>query len=109
MTSTVTLTHTFATDMGDYTVPATSPVPGLFVYQVPDEVEPTSSYRWSIGHHSGRLIASAMYEDDATRGAQKIADFADWTKPADELRAVLDPDELYEQLAWAACEIPALA
>lgn len=107
MTNTPTLSHTFETDLREYTVPATSPVPGLFVYQIPDEVEPHSSHRWSVGHHSGRLIASAMYEDDATRGAQEIADLADWTKTADELRADLDLDEVYERLAWASCENPA--
>lgn len=105
--TTTALTHTFSTDMGDYTVAASSPVPGLFVYEIPDEVEPASSHRWSIGHHSGLLISSAMYEDDATRGAQKIADLADWTDPVDELRAVLDPEQVYEQLAWASCENPA--
>jgi hypothetical protein len=105
---TTPLTHTFQTDMGDFTVPATSPVPGLFVYEIPAEVEPHSTYRWSVGHHSGLLIASAMYEDDAIRGAQKIGALADWTKSTDELRTELDPDEVYEQIAWASCEIPAL-
>jgi hypothetical protein len=107
LTSTVALTHTFQTDVREYTVPATSPVPGLFVYEIPDEVEPTSGLRWSVGHHSGLLIASAMYEDDAIRGAQKIADLADWTKPVDELRKALDPDQVYERIAWASCENPA--
>lgn len=107
MTSPVALTHTFQTDMGEYTVPGTSPVPGLVVYEIPDEVEPDNGLRWSVGHHSGLLIASAMYEDDAIRGAQKIADLADWTKPIDDLRAELNPDELYERIARASCEDPA--
>lgn len=107
MTSTTSLTHTFQTDVREYTVPATSPVPGLLVYKIPDEVEPLSAHRWSLGHHSGLLIASAMYEDDAIRGAKKIADLADWTQPARELRAVVDTDEVYKQVAWVGCENPA--
>lgn len=105
MTSTVALTHTFQTDKGEYTVPAISPVPGLLVYQIPDEVELDSAHRWSLGHHSGLLISSAMDEDDAIHGAQKIADLADWTKPVDDLRTELNPDELYERIARASREI----
>jgi hypothetical protein len=101
------LTHTFQTDVREYTVPATSPVPGLLVYEIPDEVEPLSGLRWSLGHHSGLLIASAMYEDDAIRGAHKIADMANWTKNAADLRGQVDQDRLYERLAWVACESPA--
>ncbi|MET9813208.1 hypothetical protein [Streptomyces sp. NPDC006355] len=101
------LTHTFQTDVREYTVPATSPVPGLFVYEIPDEVEPASAHRWSVGHHSGLLIASAMYEDDAISGAKKIADLADWTQPVAELREALDPGQVYERIAWAGCENPA--
>ena len=108
MSVTTSLTHTFHTDCGDFTVPATSPAPGLLVYEIPAEVEPHNTHRWSVGHHSGLLIASAMYEDDAIRGAQKIAALADWTKSTDELRTVLDPDEVYEQIDQASCEIPAL-
>lgn len=107
MSVTTELTHTFQTDRGDFTVPATSPVPGLFVYEIPAEVEPHSTHRWSVGHHSGLLIASAMYEDDAIRGAHKIADLADWTKPVGQLRAEINPDELYLRIALASCEDPA--
>ncbi|MET7429573.1 hypothetical protein ABZT16_11325 [Streptomyces flaveolus] len=107
MSVTTELTHTFRTDQGDFTVSATSPVPGLLVYEIPAEVEPDSTYRWSVGHHSGLLIASAMYEDDAIRGAQKIADLADWTKSVEDLRASVDTDELYRLIAWAGCEDPA--
>ncbi|MFF9240052.1 hypothetical protein ACF1AL_14630 [Streptomyces sp. NPDC014801] len=107
MSVTTHLTHTFHTDQGDFTVPATSPVPGLFVYEIPAEVEPHNTYRWSVGHHSGLVVASAMYEDDAIRGAHRIAYLADWTKSVDELRASVDIDELYRRIAWAACEDPA--
>ncbi|MFB7500087.1 hypothetical protein ACFC09_36310 [Streptomyces sp. NPDC056161] len=103
MTSTTALTHTFSTDQGDYTVAATSPVPGLFVYEIPDEVEPESIHRWSVGHHSGLLIASAMDEADALRGAHTIADLADWTKDVDALRAQVDRDEMRERIAKAFC------
>ncbi|MFJ9740878.1 hypothetical protein [Streptomyces sp. NPDC101166] len=104
---TTSLMHTFHTDCGDFTVPATSPVSGLLVYEIPAAVEPHNTHRWSVGHHSGLLIASAMYEDDAIRGAQEIADLADWTKPVEQLRTEVDPDEVYEQIAWASCENPA--
>ena len=107
MSVTTQITHTFQTDVREYTVPATSPVPGLFVYQIPDEVEPLSHLRWSVGHHSGLLIASAMYEDDAIRCARKIADMADWTKDVAALRDEIDQDQLYERIAWAGCENPA--
>lgn len=107
MTSTTSFTHTFQTDVREYTVPATSPVPGLLVYKIPDEVEPLSAHRWSLGHHSGLLIASAMYEGDAIRGAQKIADLADWTDTVNEIRAVVDTDEIYKRVAWVGCENPA--
>ncbi len=39
-----------------------------------------------------------MYEDDAIRGAHKIADLADWTLPADELQRDVSPTELYDAI-----------
>jgi hypothetical protein len=101
--------YTVRTAERDYTVPATNPAPGLFVYEIPSEVSPASSLRWRIGHHSGRVIAAAMYEDDANRGVQKIADLADWTRGSAELQQEVDIDELYQVISWASCEHPALA
>ncbi|MER5694874.1 hypothetical protein ACWDBO_31190 [Streptomyces mirabilis] len=91
-------------------VQATEPVPGLFVYEQPDELRrPNQISPWRIGHQSGLVIANAMYESDAIRGAKKIADLADWTLPADELRRDVSPTELYEALSWANCDHPAYA
>ena len=91
-------------------VQAIEPVPGLRVYEQPEELRKTNElHPWRLGHHSGLVIAAAMYEDDAIRGAHKIADMADWTKAVDELRTGVDADELYRRIAWASCEQPALA
>lgn len=86
---------------------AVEPVPGLHVYEQPEELRrPTDLNHWRIGHRSGLTIAVAMYEDDAIRGAQKIADLADWTRPADELRRDVSPTELYDAISWASCDHP---
>ena len=106
---TSTDTHTIRTQQGPRTVQATSPVPGLHVYEIPDDIDTPSPLRWRIGHHSGLLIAAAMYQDDAMRGAEKIADLADWTRDYADLRASVDSDELYLRIGWASCEHPARA
>jgi hypothetical protein len=92
-------------------VQAVEPVPGLFVYEQPEELRSyaDSPYLWRLGHHSGLVIGAAMYEDDAIRGAQKIADLADWTLPAEELRTQIDADEVYRLISWASCEHPTYA
>lgn len=92
-------------------VQAIEPVPGLFVYEQPEELRthPDSPYLWRLGHHSGLVVAVAMYEDDAIRGAQKIADRADWTAGVEELRTAIDADGLYTDLSWSSCEHPTLA
>lgn len=91
-------------------VQASEPVPGLRIYEQPEELcRPTETYPWRLGHHSGLVVAIAMYEDDIHRGAEKIADLADWTKPADELRAEVDGEVVYERISWASCEHPAYA
>lgn len=92
-------------------VQAVEPVPGLHVYEQPEELRShaDSPYLWRLGHHSGLVIAVAMYEDDAIRGAKKIADRADWTRGVEELRAAIDADGLYEDLSWTSCEHPTLA
>lgn len=92
-------------------VQAIEPVPGLFVYEQPEELRrPLDGwYPWRLGHHSGLIVAVAMYEDDAIRGAQKIADRADWTQGVVELRTAIEADGLYEDLSWSSCEHPTLA
>jgi hypothetical protein len=92
-------------------VQAIEPVPGLFVYEQPEELRrPLDDwYPWRLGHHSGLIVAVAMYEDDAIRGAQKIADRADWTQDVEDLRTAIDADGLYQDLSWSSCEHPTLA
>lgn len=91
-------------------VQAVEPVPGLFVYEQPDELRrPNQISPWRIGHHSGLVIANAMYKGDAIRGAQKIADLADWTLPAEELQRDVPLAELYDALGSEHCDHPAYA
>lgn len=91
-------------------VQAIEPVPGLFVYEQPEELRrPNEISLWRIGHHSGLTVANAMYEGDAIQGAKEIADLADWTRPADELQRDVSPTELYDALSWAHCDHPVFA
>jgi hypothetical protein len=71
---------------------ATEPVPGLRVYEEPEELRRADDgdWLWRLGHHSGFPMAAFTSEADATRAAHLVTDFADWTRSADELRA--DPD-----------------
>lgn len=68
---------------------ATEPVPGLHVYHQPDELHSPGddSHPWRLGHHSGYAMAAFASQDAATQAAQLIANFADWTRTADDLRA----------------------
>ncbi|MFJ9420770.1 hypothetical protein [Streptomyces sp. NPDC101249] len=88
---------------------AIEPVPGLFVYEQPDELKDPAEIKWRIGHHSGLVVAVAIFQEDAVRGAQLIAGLADWTQSADELRASVQTLDLYDRLADAACEHPVFA
>jgi hypothetical protein len=64
-------------------VQATEASPGLYVYQLPDTVNPDDLYRWRIGHHTGLAVAVAMSEENALAGAAAVADLTDWTQAAD--------------------------
>ena len=68
---------------------AVEPVPGLRVYEQPDELRrpgDDATHPWRLGHHSGLAMAAFASQDDAIHGAHQVADFADWTRAADELR-----------------------
>ncbi|MFF1684650.1 hypothetical protein [Streptomyces sp. NPDC058254] len=104
-----TVRYTLRCSQSDVTVDAVEPVPGLFVYEQPDELKKPTEINWRIGHHSGLAIAVAIFEEDAIRGAQKIAGLADWTQPAEALQQDVDATELYDALSWASCEHPAHA
>jgi len=73
-------TATLPTSGGPVTVDAIEPVPGLYVYEVPESVHPTSRYRWILAHHEGRALASFETEEAATGGANGVAHLADWTR-----------------------------
>jgi hypothetical protein len=64
-------------------VQATEAGPGLYVYQLPETVNPGDPYRWRIGHHTGRAIATAISKQNAIAGAAAIAGLADWAQLAD--------------------------
>ncbi|MGW2251385.1 hypothetical protein ACWCXH_14390 [Kitasatospora sp. NPDC001660] len=82
-----TVPHEIRATDGTNTVQA-EPLPsGLYVYEIPADVDRGELCRWRIGHHSGRYIASFRDHDAALRGAESLADWADWTLDATELRA----------------------
>jgi hypothetical protein len=83
-------------------VQATEASPGLYVYQLPDAVNPDDLYRWRIGHHTGCAVAIAMSEDNALAGATAIADLADWTQGAD-VSASMSRAELAKRLRRNDC------
>jgi hypothetical protein len=68
---------------------AIEPVPGLHVYEEPEELRHPDggALLWRLGHHSGYPMAAFDSQDDAVNAARQVADFADWTRPADDLRA----------------------
>ncbi|WP_228184136.1 hypothetical protein [Streptomyces anulatus] len=84
-------------------VSAVEPVPGLHVYELPaghrEEGDGVAN-PWRLGHHSGRVLAAFPSEDDALRAAREVADLADWTRPAEDLRTNedLDLDEYVDRI-----------
>jgi hypothetical protein len=76
-------------------VPAVEPVPGLYVYHQPEELQQPgddTTHPWRLGHHSGLAMAAFPTKDEAINAAREVAAFADWTRPADDLRADQDFD-----------------
>lgn len=104
--------HTFPdNNENEWTVDAIEVAPGLLIYEIPAGVSPDSALRWTLGHHSGRAIAVAMYEDDVREGARKAAAVADWTGTADEVRARVlavpgAAESLYDELSRSSCSYP---
>lgn len=93
--------HTYAVDH------AKEIVPGLLVYRIPDGMHPRSLQRWRIGHHSGLAVADSMLREDAVAGAELLGTLADWTRDASELRAKLNPVDLFIKLSRVHCIEPA--
>jgi len=85
MTS-ATITHTIQAALGPETVQAQPATPGLYVYQIPDNVDIEAPCRWRIGHHSGLLLAAYPTSEAAHLGAAELADWADWTEDAEVIR-----------------------
>lgn len=72
---------------------AVEPMPGLHVYEQPEELRrpgDDATHQWRLGHHSGLPMAAFTTQDEAVQAANTVAEFADWTRSADELRT--DPD-----------------
>ncbi|MGW5175860.1 hypothetical protein ACWERY_16050 [Streptomyces sp. NPDC004082] len=70
----------FPTPAGPITVEATEPVPGLRVFELPADHDPSSEHRWVLAHHEGRALALFMSADDASGAASAVASMADWTR-----------------------------
>lgn len=99
--------HTIHCETGPATVQARGYQAGLLVYRIPEHVDTGSPLRWRLGHYSGLLIAAAASEHEAHAGAYEIANQADWTGSAMEVRtAIVELADLYEDLALVGCHIP---
>lgn len=61
-------------------------VPGLAVWRGGPSTAGVE-YCWYVGHHSGRAIAAFASGSDAEAGLAVVADFTDWTRSVDEIRA----------------------
>jgi len=99
--------HTIQCARGLETVKATSRIPGLLVYRIPDHVDIPSPHRWRLGHHTGLVIATALSEHEAHAGAHEIAGRTDWTQGLAACRAgVADVAGMHEDLAAVGCRLP---
>ncbi|MFF2123527.1 hypothetical protein ACFVXH_39985 [Kitasatospora sp. NPDC058184] len=59
--------------------------PGLYLYELPADIDRGGPCRWRIGHHSGLLLA-AFRTEDAARQAAAIGTWTDWALHTDTLR-----------------------
>ncbi|MFJ3878009.1 hypothetical protein ACIPW5_11170 [Streptomyces sp. NPDC090077] len=73
-----------------FTVNAIEPVPGLYIYRGLPYSRCGEEFHWHVSHHSGLIIASAPDAVEARRVVAEIADLADWSRSADDLKA--DPN-----------------
>ncbi|QLJ01481.1 hypothetical protein HZZ00_10915 [Streptomyces sp. NEAU-sy36] len=92
-----TVPYTFHSHRETGTVDAVQPVPGLFVYQLPEHLR-HPYYPWLLGHTSGKCIAAFERYGHAMEAADIIADFTDWTRTADELIADVDAYTLCDRI-----------
>lgn len=68
-----TVPYTFHSHRETGTVDAVQPVPGLFVYQLPEHLR-HPYYPWLLGHTSGKCIAAFEQYGHAMEAADVIAD-----------------------------------
>lgn len=94
----VTLEHTILAEDGPETVQAQPAAPGLYVYEIPANVDEGAPCRWRLGHHSGLQIARAATAEVAHQMAAALADWVDWTGPADCLKSSILTRENREEL-----------
>jgi hypothetical protein len=94
-----TVPYTFHSHNETGTVDAVQPVPGLFVYQLPEHLR-HPYFPWLIGHSSGKCIAAFERYGHAMEAAQVIADFTDWTQTAEELIAAVDVHDLNDLIDY---------
>ena len=94
-----TVPYTFHSNNETGTVDAVQPVPGLFVYQLPDHLR-HPHFPWLIGHHEGKCIAAFERYGHAMEAAEVIADFTDWTRTAAELIATVDALDLSDLIDY---------
>ncbi|MER7517842.1 hypothetical protein [Streptomyces sp. NPDC126499] len=74
------------------------PTPGLLAYQEP------GSNDWRLAHHSGLVLAYCRNQQHAEDTAHLIADWVDWTMPADPIRSeiAVDGESLQFLLSYEA-------
>lgn len=82
---------------------AIEPVPGLRVYQQPEELRrpgDDDTHPWRLGHHSGYAMAAFTSRDEAIAAAHEVAGFTDWTRSVEDLRACpgFDLDAYFDRL-----------
>ncbi|WP_031077737.1 hypothetical protein [Streptomyces sp. NRRL WC-3742] len=60
--------------------------PGLYMYELPADVDRGGPCRWRLGHHSGNLLAAFRTPAAAHQAAAAIGTWTDWTLHAGTLR-----------------------
>ncbi|MFB7239375.1 hypothetical protein ACFCXK_31925 [Streptomyces sp. NPDC056269] len=91
------------TDGASRTLSCVEPVPGLHVFQMPEDLlgeGENAAFPWRLSHCSGRGLAAFPTQDDALRGAREVADLNDWTRTPGKLStdASFDLDEYIDRL-----------
>jgi hypothetical protein len=90
-----TIPYTWLSNGVKNTVEAVQPVPGLYVYQLPEGVR-HPDFPWMVGHASGLAIAAFPQQSDALAAVTLISDLTDWSMSEDQLRTEVDVYELWD-------------